>query len=82
MEQKQTHRHREMVTVVAKGVRGSGGLIGRWDQQMLTLYIGWINHRSDCRAQYPVINHHGRGDEKEHIRRYKSNFAVQQIVNI
>ena len=72
MKQKQTQRHRDQ-TCGCQGREGQGrdGL-GIWDQQMQTI-IYKTDKQQGLTVQYkdyiqhPVINHNGKGYEKEYI---------------
>jgi len=49
------------------------------------LYIGWINNKvllysTGNYIRYPVINHHGKEDEKKCIDMYNNHFAIQKIL--
>ena len=72
IKQKQTDRYRKQTWDCQGGWGWEWGKeeLGVWDQQMQTLYIGWINNKvllyrhqgsplysTGNYSQYPVINH-------------------------
>ena len=71
MKQKQIHRHREQIA----GCQRGGGVVQGMEREFpgsicKLLYIEWINsklllHSAGNCSQYPVINHHGKGYERQ-----------------